>query len=189
MIAVLLVAALACNGASTQLELNVCSAQAAKVAAADERAAYDAARDRFASTPVRLRALAASEQLWQRARDAACAFDAQLVAGGSIQPLVEANCAEHAARARIADIGRLLPARTSTSAIASPASAREHTRVYGLLELLVTPGERALLARSERAWLRYRRSACSYARAECATALTQARTQQLKDSWLADPFW
>jgi len=188
-IAALLAAALTCNNGSTQMELDFCSAQAAKIAAADERAAYGAARVRFARKPARLRVLVASEQLWQRARDAACAFDAQLVAGGSIQPLVEANCAEHAARARIADLARLLPARTSASAIPSPASAHEHARIYGLLELLVTPSERALLARSERVWLRYRRTTCSYARADCATVATQARTQQLKDSWPAEPFW
>jgi uncharacterized protein YecT (DUF1311 family) len=128
-----------------------------------------------------------SELLWLDARAKACAFDAALVAGGSIQPMIEAQCNAASAQARVRDIAFFTA--KPREPIASPYPVAEEDRVYGLLELLVSPAQRELLADSERAWIDYRDVACSRATYYCMSALTRTRTQQLKDSWMADPFW
>src|SRR5580658_5801313 len=178
-----LIAALNCGASATQLDLDECSAAAQTRANAKELAAFRAAMQRFHNDPT----LHLSEVRWVEARAAACAFDAAMVAGGSIQPMIEAECNAAAAQARVGDIA-LFTGRTTTASTA-PAVAAEHDRVYGLLELLVTAPQRELLSDAERAWLDYRNIACSRARESCATALTRTRTQQLKSSWMAEPFW
>jgi uncharacterized protein YecT (DUF1311 family) len=182
-IAAILVAALNCGGSATQLDLNECAAQTLSAAGARELAAYRAAMLRFHNDPV----LHLSELLWLDSRAKACAFDAALVAGGSIQPMIEAQCNAASAQARVRDIAFFTA--KPREPIASPYPVAEEDRVYGLLELLVSPAQRELLADSERAWIDYRDVACSRATYYCMSALTRTRTQQLKDSWMADPFW
>jgi uncharacterized protein YecT (DUF1311 family) len=182
-IAIILVAALNCGASPTQLDLDECAAAAQTQANAIELAAFRTAMQRYHDNA----ALHLSEVRWTEARAAACAFDSAMVAGGSIQPMIEAQCYAASAQARVRDIA--LFTGTASTASTAPAVAAEHDRVYGLLELLVTSQQRELLADSERAWLDYRNAACSRARESCASALTRTRTQQLKDSWMADPFW
>ena len=112
-----------------------------------------------------------------------------MYAGGSIAPMLFSECNANAALARIRDIGLFIGFPNPTAAIPGPQVQAEHERIYGLLELLVAPHERDLLADSERAFMRYRKVACSQAKDGCATALTLTRTQELKDSWLAEKFW
>jgi uncharacterized protein YecT (DUF1311 family) len=178
-----LVAALNCGASATQLDLDECAAAAQTRANDKELAAFRAAMQRFHDDPT----LHLSEMHWLDARAGACAFDASMVEGGSIQPMIEAECNAASAQDRVRDIA--LFTGTASTANTAPAVAAEHDRVYGLLELLVTAPQRELLADSERAWLEYRNIACSRARDSCATALTRSRTQQLKNSWMAEPFW
>jgi uncharacterized protein YecT (DUF1311 family) len=182
-IAAMLVAALNCGASATQLDLNECAAQKLSQANTRELAAYRAAMQRFHNDQV----LHLSELLWLDARAGACAFDVALVAGGSIQPMIEAQCNAASAQARVRDIAFFTG--KVREPIASPYPVAEEDRVYGLLELLVTPTQRELLADSERAWIDYRTVACSRATYYCMSALTRTRAQQLKDSWMAEPFW
>lgn len=183
MIAAVLVAVLNCGASATQLDLDECAAQTLSQADAREFAAFHSAMRRFHNDAV----LRLSEMRWLDARSAACAFAASMVAGGSMEPMIEAQCNAAAAQARVRDIALYTGAIGATRA--AQAAVVEQDRVYGLLELLVTPGERELLADSQRTWIDYRDVACLRAKSNCTTALTQTRTQQLKDSWMAEPFW
>lgn len=185
MIALLLVAALNCGANATQLDLDNCAAAAQTHNDKLETAALQAAEWRTYNDPL----FHTSEMRWLDARASACDFASATVAGGSIEPMIEAQCNADAALARIRDIGLFTGLPNPTAAIPNPQVRAEHERIYGLLELLVTPQQRELLADSERFFLAYRDAACSQAKDGCATALTLTRTQQLKDSWLAEPFW
>ncbi len=185
MISLLLAAAIACGANANQLQLDQCAADAQSRADAREIAVLRAAERRTNNNPL----FHTSELRWLDARASACDYAAATVAGGSIEPMIEAQCNADAATARVRDIGFFTGAANPNAAIPAAAVAAEHERIYGRLELLVTPHERELLADSERFFLVYRDAACSHAKDGCATALTRTRTQQLEDSWLAEPFW
>ena len=185
MIALLLAAALQCGANATQMELDECSGNAAQQAQSREAIAYLVA-ERRANANIHL---LHSEVLWLDARSSACDFDRSLVEGGSIAPMVTNDCYAAASTSRVRDIGLFTGKANPRAMIPSTHSAAEHERIYGLLELLVTPQQRRLLATSEQFFLWYRDEACSHAKDGCATALTLTRTQQLKDSWMAGPFW
>ncbi|MGB6987389.1 MAG: lysozyme inhibitor LprI family protein [Candidatus Aquilonibacter sp.] len=185
MIALLLAVALTCGPYANQMQLDQCAADAQSRADAQEIAALRAAERRTGNDP----RFHTSEMRWLDARASACDFAGAMTAGGSIEPMLEAQCNADAATARVRDIGFFTGEANPTAAIPSAQSAAEHERIYGLLELLVTPQQRELLADSEGFFLAYRDAACSYAKDGCATALTRTRTQQLKDAWLAEPFW
>ena len=185
MIALVLAAALNCGATATQIDLDQCAAAAQKHNDALESTAFQSAEWRTYNDPL----LQLTEQRWRAARSAACNFVYESYKDGSMAPMLFSHCNADAARARVRDIGLFTGLLNSTAAIPNPQVEAEHNRIYGLLELLITPHERDLLAGSERAFLRYRDAACSHAKDGCATALTKTRTQQLKDSWLAERFW
>ena len=185
MIGLVLVAALNCGASATQVDLDECAAYAQSVAKAAETAAFLAAERRFPNNTQ----LQRSEVFWLDARSSACAFADEMASGGSLEPMLWSQCYADAGQARVRDIALFTGRSNSAALVPSPQSNAEHDRIYGLLELLLSPHERELLARSERFFLWYRDAACSHAQNGCATALTRTRTQQLKDSWLAEKFW
>lgn len=185
MIALVLVAALSCGASATQIELDECADAAQAHNDKLETDAFQASEWRTYNDPL----LHLSELRWRDARASACNFAYQMYAGGTIAPMLFSRCNADAALARVHDISSFTGLANPTAAIPDPKSEAEHQRIYGLLELLVTPHERVLLADSERTFMRYRDVACSQAKDGCATALTLTRTQQLKNSWLAEPFW
>lgn len=181
MIALALVAALTCGASATQLDLDFCAQHDAIRAEAQERRIYRDEAARYGTSIVR------SEALWRNARDTACAYASEMAAGGSMQPMLELQCRATSAGARARTL-RAYGSHGSASAEAVHRADMELTRVYGRLEVLLTPRERALLASSQDAWNRYRPAACPR-NPTCMLELVHARTQELKDSWLADPFW
>lgn len=97
-----------CPGDGTQLALNECAAKALQQAegALDER--LSKIRTRLASMPERAKALDAAQTAWTAYRDAECAFAASGVEGGSIQPLVVADCERTVTEARFEALDRYL---------------------------------------------------------------------------------
>ncbi len=185
MIAFVLVAALNCGASATQLDLDECAAAAQTRNAQLESAAFTAAGQRFRNNAL----LHISEVSWLAFRTSACNYVYEAYTGGSIAPMLYSQCMADAAQARVRDIAMFTGRANPAAAKPDPKIQAEHERIYGLLELLVSPQERHLLANSEYAFLRYREAACSHAQDGCATAVTKTRTQQLKDSWLAEKFW
>jgi uncharacterized protein YecT (DUF1311 family) len=170
-IALLLVAAL--NAADAQSRAD--AREIAALRSAEQRTHND---PRFHMTEMR----------WLDARASACDFAGAMAAGGSIEPMLEAQCNADAATARVRDTGLFTGQANPAAMIPSEESATEHERIYGLLELLATPHQRELLADSENFFLWYRDAACSHAKSDCATALTLTRSLQLKYSRM-EPFW
>jgi uncharacterized protein YecT (DUF1311 family) len=184
-IAVVLVAALNCGATATQIDLDACAAAAQSRNSKLEAAAFASAQEHTHDSAL----LNVSEARWLAFRTSACNYVYEAYAGGTIAPMLYSQCLADAAQARVRDIALFTGVANPPAAVPSPQVQVEHERIYGLLELLISPHERELLANSEYAFLRYRDAACSHAKDGCATALTRTRTQQLKDSWLADKFW
>jgi len=187
--AIALAAALNCsNNDASQLELNECAAVSFRRAERAETAAYAQALDGTHGDRSAREQLVVAEHAWRHAREAACGFVAAMYAEGSIEPLEEFNCRAFSATARTHFLhrskkwsGNSLPSTDTTTA--------EMVRVYGLLELLLTPNDRDALAHSQEVWLNYVRVACAPSAARCRDFLTRRRTDELKQSWLGDPFW
>ena len=91
-----------CTAPATQLDLNLCAARAGAGLDAEVDAAYAAAAARLGDDAAAQKLLAATRSAWLAYRDADCAFVAQPTDGGSIQPMVVANCQAEHARARLA---------------------------------------------------------------------------------------
>ncbi len=102
------VAAQDCPGDGTQLALNECAAKAlaAADAALEERVA--AIHARLADQPERADKLRAAQAAWTAYREAECGFAASGVEGGSIYPLVAAECQAALARTRTEALDRYL---------------------------------------------------------------------------------
>lgn len=188
MIALVLALALNCGSTATQMDLDQCSGNEATLAQTRETRAYAHAAAAHPAAEDRAQ-LRAAERAWTAYRKAACAFDGYLVRGGSIQPLVDNNCWASLTDERTYSLTLFSSMPAADAARPNDTSAREEATIYGKLETLLAPDERALLARSETAWLAYRSAVCSRASSDCATHLTQRRTAALKASWMGEPFW
>ena len=94
-----------CANATTQTEMNACAAAAYQ--GADDRLngvykqAAAAARLSGGEAPAQL---LAAQRAWIGYRDAACAAEAGLYAGGTMQPLVQANCMKTLTERRTEDL-------------------------------------------------------------------------------------
>ena len=79
-----------CDKATTQLELNTCSAQQYQAADKKLNQTYQAAVKR-AEAPQR-ELLKKAQQAWIALRDADCAFIGSGTEGGSVQPMIVTQC-------------------------------------------------------------------------------------------------
>ncbi|MBC2885454.1 lysozyme inhibitor LprI family protein [Ochrobactrum sp. CM-21-5] len=85
-------AASKCENAQDQATMNQCAD--GEFSAADKKlnANYKSIQRRLADTPDAKKLLAASQRAWLKFRDAECAFSSSASDGGSIQPMLIANC-------------------------------------------------------------------------------------------------
>jgi uncharacterized protein YecT (DUF1311 family) len=93
-----------CSAPATQLDLNQCAAQALAGLDAELDAAYAEAAARLDDDSPARKLIADSQDAWLTYRDADCAFVAMPTEGGSIQPMVVANCRADRTRARLATV-------------------------------------------------------------------------------------
>lgn len=189
--AVLLAAASPCAAAQTQTDLNQCWSAQASAAVADLRAAYAKLVAGMQKLGIDPKPLVSAQGAWVGARDATCEFEESLYQGGTIAPMIGAECFDRMTRARTAQLqtlaGRLgaLPKLQPVS----PAADAELNRVYGLLLKQLTAKQRKAAVASEVAWLSYRDKACPLEGDDCLTALERERTEELKAGWLGEAFW
>ena len=95
-------AAQSCANATTQFDLNRCAGQALKTADANLNRSYAAAMARLSdSSKARLRA---AQRAWIAFRDKQCAFESNGADGGSVGPMVTANCATGLTDARAKEL-------------------------------------------------------------------------------------
>lgn len=92
-----------CPGATTQLELNDCAAQAYARADTALNQAYGEAMA-YARQSGTVDILRKAQRSWLPFRDAACEAEASTFAGGSIQGMVRTLCLERLTRARTQDL-------------------------------------------------------------------------------------
>lgn len=93
-----------CAGATTQLAINSCYAEQARVSDSLEAAQFQVASTYLKNRdqPDALKALDAAEQTWKIFVDAQCRAEAAAYAGGSAAPMIQAGCRRRENRARIA---------------------------------------------------------------------------------------
>jgi uncharacterized protein YecT (DUF1311 family) len=87
-----------CENASTQLDLNTCSAQEYQTADKALNDAYQAYREQLSEAG--RSGLRKAQRAWIAFRDAECEFQASAVEGGSAQPMVRNSCLTDLSRQR-----------------------------------------------------------------------------------------
>ena len=83
-----------CDSATTQVELNECTAQAYQAADKELNDAYQVLVGKLSNNAASLEKLRAAQRAWIGFRDAECAFESSAVEGGSAQPMVRNGCLE-----------------------------------------------------------------------------------------------
>ena len=83
-----------CDSATTQVELNECTAQAYQSADDELNDAYQVLVGQLSNNAASLEKLRAAQRAWIGFRDAECAFESSAVEGGSAQPMVRNGCLE-----------------------------------------------------------------------------------------------
>lgn len=93
-----------CAGATSQLALNACSAEQARVSDSLESAQLHVALEylKRRDQPDAAKALEAAEQAWKTYVEAQCKAEMAAYAGGSAAPMIGAGCRRRENRARIA---------------------------------------------------------------------------------------
>lgn len=91
-----------CSRLSTQQEMNICAARNLDVADAALNEAYRKIEARLGKDTAPLGQLRDAQRAWIAFRNAECAFAASGVEGGSIYPMIHADCLREATEARTA---------------------------------------------------------------------------------------
>jgi uncharacterized protein YecT (DUF1311 family) len=91
-----------CENPQSQMEMNQCAASSYKAADAELNSLYAALQGKPADAVTQK--LQIAQRAWIKYRDANCEAEAELYAGGSIQPMILAACMERVTRARIAEL-------------------------------------------------------------------------------------
>jgi len=95
----------ACAAASTQAELNDCSAQRYREADARLNQVYSQLRARLRD-PRQRSLLEEAERAWIAYRDRECAFETSGTVGGSLHPMMQATCLYEKTTIRLAELTR-----------------------------------------------------------------------------------
>ena len=95
-----------CANASTQVELNTCTAQQYQAADKTLNQTYQAVMKRAAAPQRDL--LKKAQQAWIALRDADCAFVGSGTSGGSVQPMIVNQCLADKTREREAYLASLM---------------------------------------------------------------------------------
>jgi uncharacterized protein YecT (DUF1311 family) len=96
-----------CANATTQTDMTICAGGAAKAADRDLNKTYTTLVARIDRKDA-VAMLRDAEKAWIGYRDKECAFETSLTAGGSIHPMVVAQCLETLTRARQKELQRQL---------------------------------------------------------------------------------
>ncbi len=95
-----------CAAATTQASMTECAYEDFLAATADYSASYKAVSGKLASKQQRDQ-LRRTQRLWIEYRTAACKFESSSAKGGSVQGMVNWQCAARMTRARTAELAKL----------------------------------------------------------------------------------
>lgn len=183
-----------CANANTQTDLNICWDKQAKAADAELNARYAKVKAQLKGMGIDPNVLTGPELAWIKARDATCAFESSLEEGGTIAGMEYSMCVYRMTNAQtghLQSVVEILQAEgfIGTPKPASAASDAELNRVYKALMSRLDAKQQDALAASENAWIAYRDKWCKLEGYDCKTRMEEQRTQELKDGWIAEPFW
>lgn len=111
--------AVACNPAGNQAQLNACAAQDFEAATAEYAKAYRTLSQSVGNQRRQLLRQAQTE--WIQYRVKACEFESSGVAGGSLAPMVNAQCQARMTRARTSELQRFLECREGDVSCVRPS--------------------------------------------------------------------
>jgi uncharacterized protein YecT (DUF1311 family) len=184
-----------CANEQTQMALDACWGRRASAASASLHTSYAAAQSVARERGVGS-ALVAVQSAWATASEKTCALASVLYQGGSIQPMMEAECDATETDERVARLDAWTQRLRAAGAVTAPARAsraaaatlhRFYMRYAAQLQPRPT-AQRALEA-SQRAWVRYRDLACAFEGGACASDLARERVGDLEGTWLGEVFW
>jgi uncharacterized protein YecT (DUF1311 family) len=96
-----------CANAMDQATMNECQGKAYKKSDAELNNLYKQIERRI-KDPAPAKLLAAAQRAWVSFRDAECDFSASGVSGGSVYPMIYAQCMDEVTRARVKDLKKYL---------------------------------------------------------------------------------
>lgn len=97
-----------CSDLPTQMDMTLCAGRAYEAADAELNTLYGRIKTALAASPEIRDRLVAAQRAWVSFRDAECTFTAAGVEGGSIQPMIIAQCRTGLTESRIVDFKRYL---------------------------------------------------------------------------------
>ncbi|TKT80367.1 lysozyme inhibitor LprI family protein [Aquamicrobium sp. LC103] len=115
-------AADACDNAEDQATLNECANKAFKTADTQLNADYKEIEKRLADDADAKKLLVASQRAWVAYRDAECTFQSSGVDGGSVYPMIHANCLATLTAARVEDFKAYLSCEEGDMSCPVPAA-------------------------------------------------------------------
>lgn len=96
--------ALDCSSLQTQTDMTICAVDQYNKADAELNTAYKEIMRRLKSEPDTAKLLVTAEKAWMAFRDAECEFANTGTVGGSIHPMMVAQCREAITRKRVDDL-------------------------------------------------------------------------------------
>jgi uncharacterized protein YecT (DUF1311 family) len=97
-----------CNDAANQMQMNECAETAFKNADDELNSVYGNIVRRLKTDEVAKKLLVAAQKAWLRFRDAECVFISSASSGGSIYPVIVANCRTNITQERVNGLKRYL---------------------------------------------------------------------------------
>ncbi|WP_367717167.1 lysozyme inhibitor LprI family protein [Nitratireductor sp. GISD-1A_MAKvit] len=96
-----------CGSPQTQLDMTQCASEDYRIADAELNARYGAVMRRYESNEEGRRMLQDAQRAWIRFRDAECALATLSVRGGSIEPMIRAQCLQELTETRARQLEEL----------------------------------------------------------------------------------
>jgi uncharacterized protein YecT (DUF1311 family) len=173
----------------TTVDMQVCWSKRNAAASAQLSNAYKSALDRYEAAGRSVTHLKSSQAYWSSAREATCAFEYSLYAGGTIAAQLFVECDDRSNRARSAELDVLKPTTHPALQPVSRVADVSLQRLLRLYDAQLNAKQRSQLAAAQRSWTAYKESWCAVAGGACRTVVTNQRTAELEAAWMGEPFW
>jgi uncharacterized protein YecT (DUF1311 family) len=111
-----------CGPDATQMDLNDCAGDGLRKADAALNETYGRIMNRLKPTPAVAQALREAQRAWLRFRDGECDFATAGVEGGSIRPMLVAQCRQQLTEQRVAQLRRYLSCQEGDLACPVPGA-------------------------------------------------------------------
>lgn len=177
-----------CTNPQTQSEMTYCAGQNFQKSDRALNQAYQTLLPRLSET--RRQQLTKAQLSWIRFRDSECTFYSSYAKGGTMQPMLAAQCKDQLTQRRTSDLNSYLykkvpPANSNNYQLVD----RRLNQTYQKLQKNLPSYRKSKLETAERAWIGFRDSNCEFeasnggqpSRDRCLIRMTEQRNQQLSD--------